>query len=149
MKRGQDRETSMYRLIKSVYELKKVANYCTRNSGFVYWDRDSPEEGTINVCLEEQKKMVAPLSCAGLKSFWHRERAIFITKNVLEGASGIEDRCRLHWFLGVLIMREGDRVSYTSVSRTRANFVLNKMETRKWNRIYRSLVGSFYLEKEM
>ena len=132
-------------------------------------DRGSPEPGTIIACSQEQIQRVKASFWSGLTTSRHHKASWSMTvisdvKKALEATFNMENRGRIHWFLGLRIQREEGKVTVDQeryiktmlvwfqtdqCKPSRTPVVLNlKLQTTQNGdeevdqRIYRSLVGS-------
>ena len=174
VKRGSDGEKLVCRLNKSIYGLKQAANNWykelanfllkqgftrSRNDHCLFARSEAEDHTFILVWVDDI--IVASRSMTVVSD----------VKKALEATFHMEDRGRLHWFLGLRIRREGGKVTVDQEryietmlerfqmdqckpSRTPADLNL-KLQTAQTGdeevdqRIYRSLVGSLlYLAKQ-
>ena len=173
VKQGLDRRELLRRLNKSIYGLKQTANNWykelanfllrqrftkSRNVDCLFTRAETEGQTFILVCVDDI--VVASRSMTVISDI----------KKALESAFHMDDRGRLHWFLGLRIRREGkvtvDQECYIETmlerfqkyqcepSRTPADLNLKLQTAQNGDeevdqRIYRSLVGSLlYLAKQ-
>ena len=174
VKQGSDEEKLVCRLNKTIYGLKQAANNWYKElENFIL--RQGFTRSRNNHCLFARSETEGqPFILVGVGDIIVASRSITVisdVKKALETIFHMEDRGRLHWFLGLRIRREEGKVTVdqeryikamlewfqtdqSKPSRTPADLNLKFQTAQNGDeevdqRIYRSLVGSLlYLAKQ-